>query len=49
MAYTLVTPYQWQTYGAGYAEFTVSTHALQVAGLNGGTIDGPIRNSALQM
>ena len=44
MAYTLVTPYQWQTWGAGtgvYSEYS------RLAGrrLNGGTIDGPIAPS----
>ena len=41
MAYTLVTPYQWQTWGAGtgvYSEYS------RLAGrrFNGGTIDGAI-------
>ena len=44
MAYTLVTPYQWQTWGAGtgvYSEYS------RLAGrrLNGGPIDGAIAPS----
>ena len=44
MTYTLTTPYQWQTWGAGtgvYSEYS------RLAGrrLNGGTIDGPIAPS----
>ena len=39
MAYTLVTPYQWQTWGAGTG---VYTEYSRLAGrrFNGGTIDG---------
>ena len=44
MAYTLTTPYLWQTYGAGYAEFTPYSR-LAGRRLNGGTIDGPIAPS----
>jgi hypothetical protein len=41
MAYSLVTPYQWQTWGAGQGEY--SPYA-RLAGrrFNGGTIDGAI-------
>jgi len=41
MAYSLVTPYQWQTWGAGQGEY--SPYA-RLAGrrFNGGTIDGSI-------
>jgi hypothetical protein len=41
MAYTLVTPYEWQTWGAGQGEY--SPYA-RLAGrrFNGGTIDGAI-------
>ena len=41
MAYTLVTPYQWQTWGAGTG---VYTEYSRLAGrrFNGGTIDGAI-------
>jgi hypothetical protein len=44
MAYTLTTPYQWQTYGAGSSEFTPYS---RLAGRRfiGGTIDGPIATS----
>ena len=41
MAYTLTTPYQWQTWGAGGSEFTPYS---RLAGRRfiGGTIDGAI-------
>jgi hypothetical protein len=41
MAYTLMTPYQWQTWGAGGSEFTPYSR-LSGRRFNGGTIDGPI-------
>ena len=41
MAYTLMTPYQWQTWGAGTGEFTKYSR-LAGRRFNGGTIDGPI-------
>ena len=41
MAYTLVTPYQWQTWGAGATEFTPYSR-LAGRRFNGGTIDGAI-------
>ena len=41
MAYTLTTPYQWQTWGAGSSEFTPYSR-LSGRRFNGGTIDGPI-------
>ena len=41
MAYTLMTPYQWQTWGAGAGEFTKYSR-LAGRRFNGGTIDGPI-------
>ena len=41
MAYTLVTPYQWQTWGAGASEFTPYSR-LAGRRFNGGTIDGAI-------
>ena len=44
MAYTLTTPYQWQTWGAGYTEFTPYAR-LAGRRLIGGTIDGPIAPS----
>jgi hypothetical protein len=44
MAYTLTTPYEWQTWGAGYTEFTPYAR-LAGRRLNGGTIDGPIATS----
>ena len=44
MAYTLMTPYQWQTYGAGGSEFTPYSR-LAGRRLNGGTIDGAIAPS----
>jgi hypothetical protein len=44
MAYTLVTPYQWQTWGAGGSEFTPYSR-LAGRRFNGGTIDGPIATS----
>ena len=36
-----MTPYQWQTWGAGYTEFTPYAR-LAGRRFNGGTIDGPI-------
>ena len=39
-----MTPYQWQTWGAGYSEFTPYSR-LAGRRLNGGTIDGPIAPS----
>ena len=44
MAYTLTTPYQWQTWGAGLGEHTKYS---RLAGRRfiGGTIDGPIAPS----
>ena len=44
MAYTLTTPYQWQTWGADYTEFTPYA---RLAGRRfiGGTINGPIATS----
>ena len=41
MAYKLMTPYEWQTWGAGRGE---NTKYSRLAGrrFNGGTIDGPI-------
>ena len=44
MAYTLMTPYVWQTYGAGGSEFTPYSR-LAGRRFNGGTIDGPIAPS----
>ena len=44
MPYTLVTPYQWQTWGAGGSEFTPYSR-LAGRRLNGGTIDGDIAPS----
>ena len=44
MAYTLVTPYQWQTWGAGAGEYTAYSR-LAGRRLNGGTIDGAIAPS----
>ena len=41
MAYTLMTPYQWQTWGAGGTEFTPYSR-LAGRRFNGGTIDGAI-------
>ena len=41
MPYTLVTPYQWQTWGTGYNEFTPYSR-LAGRRFNGGTIDGSI-------
>jgi hypothetical protein len=41
MPYTLMTPYQWQTWGAGGSEFTPYSR-LAGRRFNGGTIDGPI-------
>jgi hypothetical protein len=44
MAYTLTTPYQWQTWGTDYNTFTPYS---RLAGRRfiGGTIDGPIAPS----
>ena len=44
MAYTLMTPYVWQTYSAGGSEFTPYSR-LAGRRFNGGTIDGPIAPS----
>ena len=44
MAYTLMTPYQWQTWGAGAGEYTAYSR-LAGRRLNGGTIDGAIAPS----
>ena len=44
MAYTLTTPYQWQTWGTDYNEFTPYSR-LAGRRFNGGTIDGPIAPS----
>jgi hypothetical protein len=44
MPYTLNTPYQWQTWGAGYNEFTPYAR-LAGRRFNGGTIDGAIAPS----
>jgi hypothetical protein len=44
MPYKLVTPYQWQTWGAGYTEFTPYSR-LAGRRLAGGTIDGDIAPS----
>jgi hypothetical protein len=41
MAYSLVTPYQWQTWGTDYNEFTPYSR-LAGRRFNGGTIDGAI-------
>ena len=41
MAYKLVTPYQWQTWGAGTGEYTKYSR-LAGRRFNGGAIDGPI-------
>ena len=41
MAYTLTTPYQWQTWGTDYNTFTPYSR-LAGRRFNGGTIDGPI-------
>ena len=41
MTYTLMTPYQWQTWGAGATEFTPYSR-LAGRRFNGGTIDGAI-------
>lgn len=41
MAYTLMTPYQWQTWGTDYNTFTPYSR-LAGRRFNGGTIDGPI-------
>jgi hypothetical protein len=44
MPYTLTTPYQWQTWGAGLNEYTPYSR-LAGRRLNGGTIDGDIAPS----
>ena len=44
MTYTLTTPYQWQTWGAGAGEYTAYSR-LAGRRLNGGTIDGAIAPS----
>ena len=44
MPYTLTTPYQWQSWGAGYNEFTPYAR-LAGRRLVGGTIDGSIAPS----
>jgi hypothetical protein len=44
MPYTLVTPYQWQTWGAGLNEFTPYSR-LAGRRLNGGTSSGSIAPS----
>ncbi len=44
MAYSLVTPYQWQTWGTDYNTFTPYSR-LAGRRFNGGTIDGPIAPS----
>jgi hypothetical protein len=41
MAYTLMTPYQWQTWGAGGSEFTPYSR-LAGRRFNGGSLSGPI-------
>ena len=41
MPYTLMTPYQWQTWGAGNDEFTPYSR-LAGRRFNGGTINGSI-------
>ena len=41
MPYTLVTPYEWQTWGTGYNEFTPYSR-LAGRRFNGGTINGSI-------
>ena len=41
MPYTLVTPYEWQTWGAGSSEFTPYSR-LSGRRFNGGTINGSI-------
>lgn len=41
MAYSLSTPYEFQTWGAGYTEFTPYAR-LAGRRFNGGTINGPI-------
>ncbi len=46
MAYTLVTPYQWQTWGAGTGEFTKYSR-LAGRRFNGGTIDGMRKSGRL--
>ena len=44
MPYTLMTPYQFQTWGASYTEFTPYSR-LAGRRFNGGTINGPIAPS----
>ena len=44
MAYTLTTPYQWQTWGTDYNTFTPYSR-LAGRRFNGGTISGPIAPS----
>lgn len=44
MPYTLTTPYQWQTWGTDYKEFTPYAR-LAGRRLNDGTIDGAIAPS----
>jgi hypothetical protein len=44
MPYTLTTPYQWQTWGTDYNEFTPYSR-LAGRRFNGGTIDGAIAPS----
>ena len=44
MAYTLMTPYQFQTWGTDYTEFTPYSR-LAGRRFNGGTINGPIAPS----
>ena len=44
MPYTLMTPYQWQTWGTDYNEFTPYSR-LAGRRFNGGTIDGSIAPS----
>jgi len=44
MPYTLVTPYQWQTWGTDYNTFTPYSR-LAGRRFNGGTIDGAIAPS----
>jgi hypothetical protein len=44
MAYTLTTPYEWQTWGTDYNTFTPYSR-LAGRRFNGGTINGPIAPS----
>lgn len=44
MAYKLTTPYQWQTQGAGYNQFTPYAR-LAGRRFNGGNVSGPIAPS----